>query len=458
MDVFPPESSTKTVSDINGRLDRLPRGSLGFGPFIVLGLAFFFAYYDITIIGVTLPNLITKFHLNGSQIAIPVSANLIGYMVGSYVLGSLADVWGRRRSLQVTLLVLGLGGILTALSWNLGSLSLFRFITGLGIGAVISLASTIMTELSPSKLRGRNVQYQMIWGGIGLAGAPFAAIPLLQLGSYGWRVAFGVAALAIVLACFCRDPWLPESPRWLVLHGQPEEAARILTAMENRITHRLNGPLPEVPVVPPETSSSTFPTAALFRSPYLGRTLFVFFWWGIAYVMLYGYLAYEPYLLGKMGLSPAHGLLYTALGDTGIPIGAALVLLVVERVQRRAIIMTLWALYVISFIILATSFNGFTVFLGAFLVSLSILANGVSYTYTTEIFPTRARASAISIGDGLGHIGGVIAPFVVLTVLAMSGARGVFWIFAILSLVDFLMMAILGLRHTTGEHLTKLAS
>jgi putative MFS transporter len=91
------------------------------------------------------------------------------------VLSSAADDIGRRRALALSVLLLFIGSILTALSWNLESLAIFRAVTGLGMGAEISLAATIMTELSPPRIRGRGVALNVFWGGVGLAAHPGSA-------------------------------------------------------------------------------------------------------------------------------------------------------------------------------------------------------------------------------------------------------------------------------------------
>ena len=107
-----------TVAELNARIDRLPTWGLSKMVFVVVGLAYFFAFYDISAIAFTLPELSTLFHLSGNQIAYPVTANLLGYVIGAYALGTIADYLGRRQALLLTVMVLAVGGLLTAMSWG----------------------------------------------------------------------------------------------------------------------------------------------------------------------------------------------------------------------------------------------------------------------------------------------------------------------------------------------------
>jgi putative MFS transporter len=457
-----PQTVTRmTVAELNARIDRLPTWGLSKMVFVVVGFAYFFAFYDISAIAFTLPELSKLFHLSGNQIAYPVTANLLGYLVGAYALGNIADYLGRRQALLLTVIVLAVGGLLTAMSWGLWSLSIFRFITGLGMGAEIALAATIVTEFSPSRLRGRYTQVNYCWGAVGLAVTPFVAVALLNLGNpaVGWRFVFGFGALVAIMLAFMRGQWLPESPRWLVIHGRAADAEALVTAMEARCRARTGQELPAIPQVPAEESYHGFPTMALFKPPYLGRMVIIFGFWSLWYVTVYGYLGFEPTILIKKGTSIPSGLLYSALGDLAIPIGAVIALLLVDLVRRNYYMAAVAVIFAIALAVMALSSGGVALFLGAFFSAMMIAANSVGYVYTAELFPTRARATATSIGDGLGHIGGVVAPFIVTASLASLGGNGTLWLLAVFVLVSGAIILLGGIRiRTNYAGLTEIAS
>ena len=443
------------VADVNARLDRLP--TFGVAPvlFAVVGAAYFFTFYDITAIGVALPVLAEQFDLTKTDLALPVTTNLFAYIVGAYLLSSVADYIGRRRALAVAVVLLFVGAVLTALSWDLTSLAIFRAVTGLGMGAEIALAATIMTELAPPKLRGRGVAINVFWGGVGLAATPWIGLALLNglPPDIGWRVVFGLGGLAVLVLVFLTDRYVPESPRWLVLHGQPDRAETIVEGMEDRARTR-SGELPEPQPAPGEAYLSTFPTLELLRPPYLQRVLVVFFFWFFVYMAAYAYLSYLPTLLEEMGFSES--LLLSAIGDLGFLAGGAVTVLLIERWNRKYAAAAAGLVGMIGIGLIALGQNAVMIVIGAFLAGVWILTPAFAYTYTSEVFPTRARASGMSIGDGLGHLGGAVQPYVVVAALAAFGPRATFGLMVAMIAIAALIMLLGGVR-TAGDRLTELA-
>jgi len=451
-----PTAAEERAARLNARIDRMPTYGFGIALFVLVGASYFFTFYDITAIGVTLPTLTEVLHLSGSQEATPVTANLFAYIIGAYGLSTVADYIGRRRALAVSVVILAAGSLATAFSWDLASLTAFRFITGLGMGAQISLAATIMTELTPPPLRGRGVALNVFWGGVGLGAAPWLGLALLDVGAIGWRLVFGAAALVIVLLFFLNDRTLPESPRWLALHGQGDRAEEIVAAMERRIERR-RGPLPPVHDVPVEATLRSFPTVELLRPPYLGRVVIVFLFWTFSYMGAYAYLAYQPTLIIKMGVAGDHGLLYSAIGDIAFPVGAFLAAVLIDRWQRKYLAVGAGLLGIIGVLVIALASGPVAVVVGAFIAGIWLMSPAYGYSYTAEIFPTRARASAMSIGDGLGHIGGAIQPYIVVAVLAAFGPRPTFVVIAGITAVAMLIMLVGGIR-TKNRDLTDVAA
>lgn len=450
-----PGTPAERVAALNARLDRLPAFGLAPLVFVVVGAAYFFTFYDITAIGVTLPILETQFGLSGTDLALPVTTNLFAYIVGAYVLSSVADYIGRRRALAVAVSLLFVGGVLTALSWDLASLAIFRAVTGLGMGAEIALAATIMTELSPTALRGRGVAMNVFWGGVGLAAAPWVGLGLVSWlpPDIGWRVVFAIGGLAIFLLVFLNDRWVPESPRWLVLHGHPERADVVMTRMEDHV--RAKGlELPEPRSTHAEAELTSFPTMELLRPPFLSRVLVVFFFWFFAYMAAYAYLAYLPTLLKDMGVQES--LLYSAIGDLGFVLGGLVTALAIDRWNRKHSAAGASLIGMIGLALIALSNGPALLIIGALLAGMWIMAPAFGYAYTSEVFPTRARATGMSIGDGLGHLGGAVQPYVVVAGLAAFGPRGTFGLIIAMLAIGAAIILFGGIK-TAGDQLTDLA-
>jgi MFS transporter, putative metabolite:H+ symporter len=451
----PPGGASEQVAALNARLDRLPVSGLSPVVFVVMGAAYFFTYYDITAIGVVLPTLVKQFGASKADLALAVTTNLFAYIVGAYALSSVADYIGRRKALAISVLLLTVGALLTAFSWDPVSLAAFRGITGLGMGAEIALAATIMTELSAPQLRGRSVAINVFVGAFGLAAATWLGLLLVSTlpPDLGWRVVFGLGALAVLVLFFLTDRWVPESPRWLVLNGRPEKAEAVMSRMEAHVRSR-GRELSEPEATPSEASLTTFPTWELLRPPYLGRVLVVFFYWFFIYMAAYAYLAYLPTLLEEMGFQES--LLYSAIGDLGFIVGAVLSVLVIDRWNRKYTAAGAAGVGMIGIALLALSQGPVLIVIGAFLTGVWILMPAIGYAYTAEIFPTRARASGMAIGDGLGHLGGAVQPYIVVAALAVIGPRGTFGLMILMIAIAASVILFGGIK-TAGGHLTTLA-
>lgn len=448
------------VAEINARIDRLPAWGLNPAALIVVGFCYFFAFFDITVMGVALPNMTGPLHFSSSQSTTPVTANLLAYVAGAYGFGTLADYLGRRTALRIVVLILAVGGILTALSWNLVSFTVFRTLTGLGMGAEITLAASLLGEFSPSNGRGRYLSYATFWGALGLALPPFFGLGLDQIAGIGWRLLFAIGGLAIFALPFLNDRVLPESPRWLVLHGRPDRAEAIVTRMEGRASKVSGQTLPPLATVPPEAPRTSFPLIELLRD-YLGRTILVVAFWVAFYLWIYAFLSYEPTLLTKEGLSLPEGVLYTALSLIGTVAGFFLQAFVSDRIERKYVIAGGLVIAVIGLAIIAVASSPAVIVAGGFLVTAGDMCAVLpAYAYTAEIFPTRARATGMSLGDGLGHVGGALQPYIIFAILgaagATAGARLDFWWMAAAAACSLVLMLAGGVK-TNGRELTRLS-
>jgi putative MFS transporter len=442
---------------VNARLDRLPSWGLRPVVYLVLGLCYLLAFYDIAVIGVALPRIVADLHLSGAQEALPITTNLVGYIVGAYLLGNVADALGRRRTLGLVVLVLAVAAVLTALSWDAVSLAAFRFLAGIGIGAQITLSATLIGEFAPASRRGRYLSLNIVWAAVGNIVPALLALPLLSGDvDTGWRVLFGLPGVIVFILLLFRDHILPESPRWLAAHGELDRAESIVSGMEDRARRDVGAELAPVVELPPEQETHGFPTAALFRGPFVGRLVVVLGFWFAFYFSIYAFLAYGTTLLGKLGVPLPNPVLATALGFVGGVAGACVQPLFIDRVERKYSVIGGLVVFALGFVVLALASGPVTVTVGSFLTSMGIfLAIIPAYAYTAEVFPTRARASAMGVADGLGHAGGAVQPFVVVPLLAAAGSRSVFWLLAAISLAALLVM--LGALRTSRRPLTELA-
>jgi MFS family permease len=166
------------------------------------------------------------------------TAYLVGAVIGALGFGYLTDQWGRKKLFYLTLSLYLLATLASAFSWSLASYVFFRACTGAGIGGEYAAINSAIDELIPARVRGRvglaiNAAFWL--GALLGSGATLVLLnPAFLPVNLGWRLAFGIGA-GLGLFILCLRQWVPESPRWLMLHGHEEEAERVVDEIEKDV-------------------------------------------------------------------------------------------------------------------------------------------------------------------------------------------------------------------------------
>ncbi|HVS55158.1 MAG TPA: MFS transporter [Casimicrobiaceae bacterium] len=227
-------------SSIPARLDALPWSHFHTLVIVALGITWVLDGLEVTLAGAVSGALKASpsLRLSDAQVGLSASGYLTGAVLGALLFGWLTDRFGRKRLFFVTLGVYVLATGATAFSTDFVTFALFRFMTGAGIGGEYSAINSAIQELIPARYRGRT---DLGVNGSFWVGAALGAIGsslLLQPGrlppDIGWRLAFGLGAVLGLGILFLRR-YLPESPRWLLLHGRTEEAESVAVAVERDV-------------------------------------------------------------------------------------------------------------------------------------------------------------------------------------------------------------------------------
>ncbi len=423
-------SASPSPAEILARQDRISSWALPWRYLAIIGTGYFFTFYDITDIGFAIPQIQTQFGLSGHESTfLALSIGLIGYAVGSVLIGALADRFGRFRMLILTIVLTAIGSFGDAAAGSLTVLIIFRFVTGMGVGADLNLVSTYIGELAPARLRGRISVTTFLVGIIGQAVTPFVALALIPGLHNGWRWLFIIGGVIAIIALLVRFE-LPESPRWLALHGRLEEADELVGEMERRAQARGEVlPDPEPSEVDSRRGS---PYRELLRPPYIGRVIVFLAMWFFWYIGNYGFLGDAADLFKTQGLHAST--LYLAIGAIGYPVGAAIMIVGIDRYERKWLLLVSTIVWLAGMLLVASAASEAIIIIGAFVASAALgMFLQAGYTYTAESFPTRARTSGFALCDGIGHgggaLGGLVLPSVVASVsflfgFAMIGVTG----------------------------------
>ncbi|ABD90047.1 MFS transporter [Rhodopseudomonas palustris] len=234
----PAEGADRIIeTDIPARLDRLRWGTFHTRVVVALGITWILDGLEVTLAGALSGALKESPSLQFSNfdVGLANSAYLAGAVLGALGFGWLTDRIGRKKLFFITLALYLTATAATAFSWSVGSYALFRFLTGAGIGGEYTAINSTIQELVPARYRGFTdlVINGSFW--VGAALGAVAAIVLLDpavIGpDYGWRLAYLTGAVLGLAVLFMRL-WIPESPRWLMIHGQPERANAIIADIE----------------------------------------------------------------------------------------------------------------------------------------------------------------------------------------------------------------------------------
>jgi MFS family permease len=428
---------TVIETDLPNRLDRLPWSRWHWRVVMALGVTWILDGLEVTIVGAVAAVLTKReaLDLSESQIGWAASAYLAGAVLGSLLFGRLTDHLGRKRLFMVTLAIYLGATLLTSLSWDFWSFALFRALTGAGIGGEASAMNSAIDELLPAHIRGRadlmiNGSY---WAGTALGAA--SSLVLLDPGliphAIGWRLCFALgAAMGMGILLIRRD--VPESPRWLLLHGHLGQAERIVKSIELTVERETGAPLPPVEgrVELHVKGAATYAEVArvLFKShrkrSILGLAMMIsqafaynaiFFTYALVLSRFYDVPA------GEIG----YYLLPFALGNLLGPfvLGPAF-----DIVGRRIMISLTYA---ISGILLAVA--GYLFYLGLLTATtqtalwcvvffFASAAASSAYLTVSELFPVDMRGLAIALFYATGiAVGGVAAP-AIFGILIESGS------------------------------------
>ncbi|MEV0974271.1 MFS transporter [Microtetraspora glauca] len=419
----------KVVSTgIPARLDRLPWSRFHWRIVVGLGTVWILDGIEVTIVGAIAPRMTERgsgIDLTAADIGTAAAVYVAGACAGALIFGQLTDRHGRKKLFMITLALYVVATVATAFSFAPWYLYLFRFLTGMGIGGEYAAINSAIDELIPARNRGQ-VDLTIngsFWAGSALGSA--AALVLLSdllPTDIGWRLAFGLGGLLGIGIMIVRRH-VPESPRWLFIHGREKEAERIVGTIETEVRAKTGRELapPYGTITVRQRRAIPFreiAEVAIKRYPrrtILGLALF------IGQAFLYNAVTFD---LGTMlhtffGVASGAVPYFMVVFAFGNFLGPLLLGRLFDTVGRVPMISGTYlgsaALAVVLALLLMN--GGLTAVSFVALVALTffVASAGASSAYLTvsEIFPMETRALAIALFYAVGTgIGGITGPLV----------------------------------------------
>ncbi len=425
-------------SDVPQRLDRLPWSRFHWLVVCALGVTWILDGLEVTLVSSLSGEMKDPRALGLTDVDVGLAASiyLLGAVAGALIFGRLTDSLGRKRLFTITVGLYFAATVLTGLSWNMASFAVFRFLTGAGIGGECAAVNSAVQELIPARRRGVTdlIINGSYWLGAGLAalGSIVLLDPRTISPALGWRLAFLIGGVLALIVVYVRR-FLPESPRWLMTHGRPEEADRIVSEIEAGVAREHSGALP--PAGPAislihRRHTGLLETARTLLRDYPGRTVLslvlmatqafcynaIFFTYGLILTRFYAVPAGEigwfllPFALGNF-LGP---LLLGHLFDRW---GRKLMISSTYAIAGVLLALTGW-LFQQGLLTAETQTLAWTV-----IFFFASAAASAAYLTIGESFPLETRAMSIALFYAIGTgVGGVAAP-AIFGVLIGSGSR-----------------------------------
>ncbi len=426
-------------TSIPSRLDSLRWSGFHTRVVLALGITWILDGLEVTLAGALSGALKESptLHFSNFDVGFSNSLYLAGAVLGALGFGWLTDRIGRKKLFFITLALYLAATAATALSWNVASYALFRFLTGAGIGGEYTAINSTIQELVPARYRGWTdlVINGSFW--IGAALGATSAIVLLDphlIGpDLGWRLAYLTGA-CLGLVVFVMRMWIPESPRWLMIHGRPEEAHAIVDEIERSVLGDVQDPRqhgwPTIRIKMRDHTPLREVAHTLFYT-YRQRSLV-----GLALMIAQAFFYNAIFFTFALVLTDFYGIPADRIGWYILPfaagnfLGPLLLGRLFDTLGRRTMITltygvsgVLLALSGYLFMIGALSAQGQTI---AWMVIFFFASPAASAAYLTvsETFPLEVRALAIAVFYAIGTgIGGVVGP-ALFGALIDTGSRG----------------------------------
>jgi putative MFS transporter len=392
------------MNTVSAVIERLPLIRTHFWILIVAGLGVAFDSFDTYIVAYAMPYIVKEWKINSITNGLLASAGFWGMMLGALAWGPLADKFGRKIAFMGAILGFASLSGFAALATNVYQFGLLRLVAGMFLGGMIPVTSTIASEFVPARYRGRFVAFSVVLWPIGLLCAAIVSLTLVT--HFGWRLLFVVGVIPAFLV-FWIIRKVPESPRWLGTKGRMGEAASVLKIL-GASDQDVQG------IKADESTVKSVPISKLLQPEYFKRFVLTAGYYFFSYFGYYGFVLWLPTILATVyNLSMVRTFTYTLFVAISSILGRVLALYTIERFGRKQLFYVGFGLGGVAALLFGTITNPALLVWGACILAF-LYEQGVIGTvvWTTELYPSTVRATAIGWSTAAGRVSSAISPVV----------------------------------------------
>lgn len=455
------ERASLDASQIAARIDCLPACRATWLPAVLVSLAAIFEAYDLYLTAYLPPGLIRDGLFSagaGRLFGLPDQATFgsmtfLGLFIGATCFTSAADRFGRRVVFLYALLGYSIATAILALQTTAVGVFAARLFAGIGLGVELVTIDSYLVELMPSHMRGRAFALN---SAVQYLGVPAVAlfswllIPVAPLGIAGWRWVVLAGSSGALLAWYLRRG-LPESPRWLALHGRTAEAERVVIGMETRVM-RTGLPLLPAPFALAGAEPQRGRWLDLWRPPYRRRTVMLIVFNLFQTIGFFGFTNWLPALFLAKGHDFTRSLFYSFCIAWAYPLSSLFwYYTVAERFERKwLIVAAALGVCCVGPLFALVSYPPLLVTLGILITGFSVLLSFSYHAYQAELYPTAVRARAVGFVYSFSRISTAFTSYLVAFSLARFGVSGVFALITMAMLMVVVSIGGFGPRTRAG--------
>ncbi|MGJ8515649.1 MFS transporter [Carnimonas bestiolae] len=443
---------------IGARIDRLPAVATLWKLTALIAVGGFFELFDLFQTAYISPGLLdAAIFARGSDGLFGFSdqaafsaATFLGLFIGAVLISPLADRCGRRSVFAYALLWYTVLSVLMALQSTSAGVIGCRLLVGIGLGVELVTIDTYLSELVPKRMRGSAFAFAFF--------IQFLAVPAVALLSWllvphsplniaGWRWVIWIGAACALLMWRLRRT-LPESPRWLVNHGQGEEAARVVENIERRCEQEYGRPLPPIERAndTPQCSGQSR-QLSMWQPPYRKRMLMLITFNIFQAIGFFGFGNWLPALLGGQGSGPTHSLLYAFFITLAYPLGSLAMMKTANRLENKWQIVTSSLGTVVFGVLFALANAPWALIISGFAITLcNAWMTYAFHAYQAELFPTAIRARAVGFCYSFSRLSTVFSSVLIGFILDSLGTPAVLVFIVTSMLIVVLTIAVFGPR------------
>ncbi|MFC4321764.1 MFS transporter [Litchfieldia salsa] len=407
--------------------------------------------FDIALYGIGLPLMMQDYELTLVEAGAIGSYTLVGMMLGSFLLGSLSDLIGRKKILAICMVLFSVFSLLAGLAPNSLVFTIMRFIAALGMGGLMPAVIAVMTEYSPKKNRALIVATMYCGYSIGAIIASLTGMYLME--SLGWRFLYWLGIIPLLtLPLFLKQ--FPESLSYYILRNQGDKIAKILNRVNPKGDYQATDDFEYASV---KERSKGFPAKKLFSDNRFISTLA--FWMAVfsCLLMIYGLNTWLPKIMQGSGFGISSSLSFSLVLGVGQIGGSLLGGYLVDRIGHRNVLLCMFLLGALCFISLSSTSNTLLLYV---LIAIGGACTGGTQNlvnpYISEFYPQEMRTTGLSMTVGIGRIGAILAPLIIGLLLATNlEPQKAFMAFAIPSIVGGVAFLLVQEKHGSFDRIIK---